>query len=51
MDWADPKGIGYLGWTFNVADCGMRPSLIVDAKGTPTVFGSAFKDRFAKLVK
>lgn len=51
MDWADPKGIGYLGWTFNVADCGARPSLISDVKGTPTVFGAAFKDRFALLVK
>lgn len=51
MAWADPKGIGYLGWTFNVADCATRPSLVTDYKGTPTVFGAAFKDRFASLAK
>lgn len=51
MDWADPRGIGYLGWTFNVADCATRPSLIVDDTGTPTVYGGAFKDRFVLLTK
>jgi endoglucanase len=51
MAWADPRGIGYLGWTFNVADCATRPSLITDYAGTPSVFGAAFKDRFATLGK
>lgn len=44
--WADPRGMGYLGWTFNVADCAQRPSLISDWSGTPTAFGAAFHDRF-----
>jgi hypothetical protein len=49
MAWADPRGMGYLGWTFNVADCSSRPSLISDWSGTPTPFGAAFKERFAAL--
>jgi hypothetical protein len=51
MAWADPRAIGYLGWTFNVADCSKRPSLIEDWTGKPTPFGVAFHDRFAVLGK
>jgi hypothetical protein len=43
MSWADGKGIGYLGWTWNNWDCSSGPSLISDYNGTATNFGAGFK--------
>jgi hypothetical protein len=43
FNWADPLGISYIGWTWNVWDCASGPSLIKDFQGTPTSFGQGFK--------
>jgi Endoglucanase len=47
MNWADAQApkIGYWAWAFTVASCSNGPSLITDAKGTPTqIYGQAFHD-------
>jgi hypothetical protein len=49
MAWADAKGIGYLGWTWNAWDCGTGPALITDYSGAPTGFGMAIRDHFLTL--
>jgi hypothetical protein len=40
--WADPLGVSYLGWAWNIQDCSGFPALITDYKGTPTAFGQGF---------
>jgi hypothetical protein len=40
--WADPLGISYLGWAWNVQDCSKFPALISSYSGTPTAFGQGF---------
>jgi endoglucanase len=40
--WADPLGISYLGWSWNVQTCGSFPALITSYAGTPTAFGQGF---------
>jgi hypothetical protein len=40
--WADPLGISYLGWSWNVQDCAQFPSLVTSYAGTPTAFGQGF---------
>nr|BFE61925.1 cellulase family glycosylhydrolase [Dactylosporangium thailandense] len=47
MNWADGKGIGYLGWTWNTWDCSSGPSLISNYNGTATAFGQGIKDHLA----
>jgi hypothetical protein len=42
FDFADPLGISYLGWAWNVQPCGTFPALITTYQGTPTAFGQAF---------
>ncbi|WP_051367171.1 cellulose binding domain-containing protein [Hamadaea tsunoensis] len=49
MNWADGKGVGYLGWTWNNWDCSSGPSLISDYNGTPTAFGQGLKDHLAAV--
>jgi hypothetical protein len=49
MDWADQRGIGYLGWTWNTWDCKKGPALIADHSGTPTTFGVGLKNRLTRL--
>ncbi|GAA2658747.1 cellulase family glycosylhydrolase [Paractinoplanes durhamensis] len=49
MDWADTKGIGYLGWTWNNWDCSSGPSLITDYTGTATAYGQGLKTRLAAV--
>lgn len=46
MQWADARGISYLGWTFNAWDCKTGPALITDQAGTPTGFGAGIKAHF-----
>jgi endoglucanase len=41
--WADPLGVSYLGWSWNIQSCGSFPALITDYSGTPTAFGQGFK--------
>jgi endoglucanase len=48
MDWADSRGIGYLGWTWNTWDCKSGPALITDHNGTPTAFGVGLKNRLTR---
>ena len=40
--WADPLGISYLGWAWNVQSCTSFPALITDYDGTATAFGQGF---------
>jgi hypothetical protein len=49
LPWADQHGIGYLGWSWNVADCKGFPALITSYDGTPTAFGEGFKAHLAQL--
>jgi hypothetical protein len=45
MSWADARGVGYLGWTWNNWPCTSGPALISDYNGTATAFGQGLKDR------
>jgi hypothetical protein len=45
MDWADGRGVSYLGWAWNPYDCGGFPALISSYDGTPTPFGAGLRDR------
>ena len=48
--WADPKRIGYLGWTWNAWGCDKGAVLIADYTGTPCqTFGSGFQAHLAGL--
>jgi hypothetical protein len=49
MSWADSKGVGYLGWTWNNWDCSTGPSLIIDWTGTPTAYGLGLKNHLASV--
>ncbi|HTK11744.1 MAG TPA: cellulase family glycosylhydrolase [Ktedonobacteraceae bacterium] len=49
MDWLDKMHVGYLGWSWNVADCKKFPALINSYNGTPTAFGAGLKARFSDL--
>jgi hypothetical protein len=49
MNWADTKGIGYLGWTWNTWNCSTGPALISDFNGTATNFGAGVKAHLAKV--
>jgi hypothetical protein len=49
MSWADARGVGYLGWTWNTWPCTSGPALITDYNGTPTAFGQGLKDRLATV--
>jgi endoglucanase len=49
MNWADSKGISYLGWTWNTWNCSTGPALISSYDGTPTAFGLAFRNRLQQL--
>jgi hypothetical protein len=40
--WADPLGISYLGWSWNVQNCSSFPALITSYAGAPTAFGQGF---------
>jgi endoglucanase len=40
--WADPLGISYLGWSWNVQSCDSFPALITSYSGAPTGFGQGF---------
>ena len=49
MPWFDSHRIGYLAWTWNVADCSNTPSLLSDYNGTPNNFGIGLKNHLAAL--
>jgi endoglucanase len=49
MNWADTKGIGYLGWTWNTWPCSSGPALISDYNGTATAFGQGLKTKLAAV--
>jgi endoglucanase len=46
MDWADTRGVSYLGWTWNPWPG--KIALIRDWSGTPTEIGAALKARLAR---
>lgn len=46
MDWMDARQGSYLAWVWNV--WGSRLDLITSYAGTPTTYGSAFRDRFSR---
>jgi hypothetical protein len=49
MNWADARGVGYLGWTWNTWPCTSGPALITDYNGTPTAFGQGIRDHLATV--
>jgi hypothetical protein len=49
MIWLDQHGIGYLGWGWNVYNCGNFPSLVSGYDGTPTAYGVGLKNHLADL--
>jgi endoglucanase len=49
MTWADARGVSYLGWTWNTWDCKSGPALISGYDGTPTTFGTGFRDHLRSL--
>jgi hypothetical protein len=49
MAWADRKGVSYLGWAWDTADCGNGPSLITSYDGTPTAFGAGLRSHLDLL--
>ena len=51
MDFADARGVSYLGWTWNTWDCRKGPALIVDYTGTPTAFGEGLRARLLSHAK
>ena len=51
MNWADARGVSYLGWAWNTYDCSGFPSLITDFDGTPTAFGLAFKQHYLEAFR
>lgn len=48
LDWADRRGVSYLGWAWNPYDCGGFPALITGYDGTPTPFGAGLRDRLRR---
>lgn len=55
MDWADSKGISYVGWTWNVTSkywkCVGGESMIATESGTPSNLGIGFRNHFLALQK
>jgi hypothetical protein len=51
MNWADTRGISYLGWTWNPWDCATAHGMITDWNGTPNSFGVGIRDHFAALAR
>jgi endoglucanase len=54
MQWADARGVSYLGWSWNEtkpggATCEGGPALITDYSGTPTGYGVGLRDHLRKL--
>ncbi len=49
MNLLDQMHVGYLGWSWNVADCKQFPALISNYDGTATGFGAGLKQHFADL--
>ncbi len=49
MAWLDAHGGGYIGWSWNTADCANGPALITDYAGSPTAFGQGLRARLAML--
>jgi endoglucanase len=49
MSFADRHGIGYLGWSWDVASCSAGPSLITSYDGAPTPFGIGLRNHLRNL--
>ena len=52
MNWADPLGVSYLGWTWDAGGgwtCGGGPTLITDYAGTPSGMGAGLQAHLAAL--
>jgi endoglucanase len=48
MNWADPVGVSYLGWSWNLSGCG-GPALIRSWDGQPTGSGEVLRKHLADL--
>lgn len=46
FDWADPRGIGYLAWTWNDWPSCDGPTLITSFDGTPTAYGAGVRAHY-----
>jgi hypothetical protein len=51
MQWADRRGVSYLGWAWDTWDCRTGPALISSYAGTPTPYGAGFKQHLAVLAR
>jgi len=49
MNWLDAHEGGYVGWSWDTADCANGPALITDYTGSPTTFGQGLKSHLAAL--
>lgn len=49
MNWADAKGISYIGWAWNPGACTAWPSLIDSYNGSPSAYGIGLRDHLAQL--
>ncbi len=49
MNWLDAHGGGYVGWSWNTANCANGPALITDYTGSPTAFGQGLQAHLAAL--
>jgi endoglucanase len=49
LDFADGHGISYLAWAWFVGNCAHEPSLISSYSGTPTPYGSGYREHLESL--
>ncbi len=49
MNWADLRGVSYLGWSWNPFSCTDQPALISSYNGTPTSYGIGIRDHLRAL--
>jgi len=49
MPWADSKGLSYFGWGWVTSDCADEPALINNYNGTPSAYGTGFRDHVKAL--
>jgi hypothetical protein len=49
LNFADQHGISYLGWAWIVGSCAREPSLITDYTGTPSAYGTGYRQHLISL--
>jgi len=49
--WADARGVGYVGWTWNPWSCTAGPALVTDWAGTPTPYGAGWRTHLTAMAR